>query len=177
MSAPGLPGNLTHWDEDPGPFRTGSHAAPGRLGEVVKWRVPALIVALFVDGFFYRREGGRLQHARALVAVHRPAGGRRRGAGVRPSATVMSSVVVAPIAAMHPLIAAGWVSGLVEAFSRKPQVRDFERLQEDIQSIRGFWRNNVTRILLVVAFTNLGATVGTLVAFPVIVKILLGGPQ
>ena len=68
------------------------------------------------------------------------------------------------------MIAAGWVSGLVEAFSRKPRVKDFETLQEDIHTIRGFWRNNVTRILLVVVFTNIGSSVGTFVALPMILK-------
>jgi pheromone shutdown protein TraB len=48
-----------------------------------------------------------------------------------------------------------------------------ESLPADILSVRGFWRNKVTRILLVVAFTNLGASLGTLVAFPVIVKLLV----
>jgi pheromone shutdown protein TraB len=75
------------------------------------------------------------------------------------------------------MIAAGWVAGLVEAFSRKPKVKDFESLPDDILSIRGFWKNNVTRILLVVIFTNLGSSLGTFVAFPVIVKVLLGVSQ
>jgi pheromone shutdown protein TraB len=72
------------------------------------------------------------------------------------------------------MIAAGWVSGLVEAFSRKPKVKDLESLPQDILSIKGFWRNKVTRVLLVVVFTNIGSSIGTFVAFPVIVKVLLG---
>jgi pheromone shutdown protein TraB len=61
---------------------------------------------------------------------------------------------------------------LVEAFSRKPRVKDFEMLQEDIHSVRGFWRNKVTRILLVVVFTNMGSAIGTFVAIPLMVKVL-----
>jgi pheromone shutdown protein TraB len=72
------------------------------------------------------------------------------------------------------MIAAGWVSGLVEAFSRKPKVKDLESLPDDILSVKGFWKNKVTRILLVVVFTNIGSTVGTFVAFPAIVKVLVG---
>jgi pheromone shutdown protein TraB len=88
--------------------------------------------------------------------------------------TVMSSVVAAPLTSLNPMIAAGWVSGLVEAFSRKPRVRDFETLQDDIRSVRGFWKNKVTRILLVVVFTNLGSSVGTMLAFPLVVRVLHG---
>jgi pheromone shutdown protein TraB len=86
--------------------------------------------------------------------------------------TILSSMLAAPLTSLNPMIAAGWVSGLVEAFSRKPQVKDFERLQEDIQTLRGFWSNKVTRILLVVAFTNLGSAAGTFVAFPMMMQLL-----
>jgi len=86
--------------------------------------------------------------------------------------TIISSVLAAPLTSLNPMIAAGWVSGLVEAFSRKPKVKDFENLQEDIHSLRGFWKNKVTRILLVVVFTNLGSSLGTFVAIPLMVKVL-----
>ena len=86
--------------------------------------------------------------------------------------TIISSVLAAPLTSLNPMIAAGWVSGLVEAFSRKPKVKDIENLPEDILSIRGFWKNKVTRILLVVVFTNLGSALGTFVAIPLMWKVL-----
>ena len=55
------------------------------------------------------------------------------------------------------------MAGLVEALLRKPQVKDFEQLGEDVTSVRGFWKNKITRILLVVVFANLGSTMGTLI--------------
>jgi pheromone shutdown protein TraB len=58
----------------------------------------------------------------------------------------------------------------MEVFLGKPKVIDFERLAEDISSLKGFWRNKITRILLVVVFTNLGSTLGTFVAIPLMVR-------
>ena len=86
--------------------------------------------------------------------------------------TILASVVAAPLTSLNPMIAAGWVSGLVEAVIRKPKVKDLETLQQDIVSIKGFWRNKATRILLVVVFTNLGSMIGTFVALPIMAKIL-----
>ena len=86
--------------------------------------------------------------------------------------TILSSILAAPLTSLNPMIAAGWVSGLVEAFSRRPRVKDFESLPDDILSVKGFWRNKVTRILLVVVFTNLGSAVGTFVAVPIMMKFL-----
>ncbi|MCX5852376.1 MAG: TraB family protein, partial [Deltaproteobacteria bacterium] len=86
--------------------------------------------------------------------------------------TILSSIVAAPFTTLHPAIAAGWVAGLVEVSLRKPQVKDFIDLKEDIGTFRGFWHNKVTRILLVVAFVNLGASIGTFVAIPLMVRYL-----
>ncbi len=145
-----------------------------RFAGIIKWIVPLVIVALIVCGFFY---GGK-EAGREMIVWWITANGVLAGIGAAVAlghpATILSSVLAAPLTSLNPMIAAGWVSGLVEAMSRRPKVRDLESLPEDILSIRGFWKNNVTRILLVVVFTNIGSSIGTFVAFPAIVKVLLG---
>ena len=79
--------------------------------------------------------------------------------------------VAAPITTLHPLLAAGWFAGLAETKMRNPKVKDFENLR-NLNSFGDFTRNQVTRILLVVAFANIGATIGTLIAFPAIASLL-----
>ncbi|MCX5857822.1 MAG: TraB family protein, partial [Deltaproteobacteria bacterium] len=84
--------------------------------------------------------------------------------------TILASALSAPIATLHPLIATGWVAGLVEASFRKPQVKDFLALKDDITTVRGFFRNKITRLLILVAFVNLTTSIGTFVAIPVMMK-------
>jgi pheromone shutdown protein TraB len=86
--------------------------------------------------------------------------------------TILASAIAAPITTLHPLIAAGWVAGLTEATLRKPQVKDFLALQDDIVSVRGFFRNKITRLLLLVAVVNLTTSIGTFVAIPVIMRFI-----
>ena len=171
-----VPGIRANWEADIDLAALETLPPPGRLGAVMKWGIPGSIVALFVAGFFF----GGMDAGTDMIVLWSACTGLLAGIGAAAAlahpATVVSSVVVAPFTTLHPMIAAGWISGLVEAFSRKPKVRDLESLPTDILTFRGFWRNKVTRILLVVAFTNIGASVGTLVAFPVIVKVLIGGP-
>ena len=65
---------------------------------------------------------------------------RRRSARCSPAArssSVLSALVVAPIAAIYPLLGTGMVVGVVEAWRRKPSVADCERLPEDVQSVQG----------------------------------------
>ena len=141
---------------------------------ILKWLLPGAIIAMFIGGFFY----GGTQAGKDMLIWWIAANGILAGLGaviaLAHPATIVSSVLAAPLTSLNPMIAAGWVSGLVEAFSRKPKVKDLETLPDDILSVRGFWRNKVTRILLVVVFTNLGSMLGTFVAFPVILKLLIG---
>jgi len=73
--------------------------------------------------------------------------------------------VVAPLTIIHPLLAAGWFSGLTEAKFRKVRQSDIQNLAH-IESLRDLWDNNIFRILLVVIGTNLGVSIATLVILP-----------
>ncbi|MGN1398637.1 MAG: TraB/GumN family protein [Erysipelotrichaceae bacterium] len=84
--------------------------------------------------------------------------------------SALLAFLVAPISSLNPLLAAGWFSGLLEAKVIKPTVKDFDDLNKDLNSFKGFRTNKVTRILMVVAFANLGSSIGTFVAGLDIVK-------
>jgi pheromone shutdown-related protein TraB len=169
-----VPGIQKYWDSDIDTWALEQLPPKGKSIGILKWLIPAAIVALFIAGFFY---GGK-EAGTDMIVWWILANGALAGVGaiiaLAHPVTIISSILAAPLTSLNPMIAAGWVSGLVEAFSRKPKVKDLERLPEDILSVRGFWKNNVTRILLVVVFTNLGSSLGTFIAFPVIVKVLLG---
>jgi pheromone shutdown-related protein TraB len=169
-----IPGIKRYWDSEIDTRALEQLPPKSKSIGILKWLVPVSIIALFIAGFFY---GGK-KAGTDMIAWWILANGILAGVGaiiaLAHPATIISSILAAPLTSLNPMIAAGWVSGLVEAFSRKPKVKDLERLPEDILSVRGFWKNNVTRILLVVVFTNLGSSLGTFIAFPVIVKVLLG---
>ena len=57
------------------------------------------------------------------------------------------------------------VTGLVQALLVPPTVRDLNQVGEDLATLRGWWGNRVTRILLVFFFSSLGSTIGTFLAF------------
>jgi pheromone shutdown-related protein TraB len=81
---------------------------------------------------------------------------------------IQSAIVgglVAPLTIIHPLLAAGWFSGLCEAKFRKVRQSDIKNLAH-IESFRDLWNNNIFRILLVVIGTNLGVSIATLVILP-----------
>ena len=78
--------------------------------------------------------------------------------------SILTALIMAPITSLNPLLASGWFAGLVEAHLRKPKVKDFEDLAEDTADIKGFWKNGITRTLLVVVFANLFSSIGTFIS-------------
>lgn len=145
---------------------------PGNIGKVMKWLIPGLIVVLFGAGFFTKGSETGTDMIWLWIGATALFSGLGALAALAHPYTIISAMLAAPITTLHPILAAGWVSGLVEAVSRKPKVRDLEAIPIDIMSVKGFWRNNVTRILLVVVFTNLGATVGVFTAIPLMLRIM-----
>ncbi|MCL7746623.1 TraB/GumN family protein [Halalkalibacter alkaliphilus] len=87
--------------------------------------------------------------------------------------TVITAFIVAPLTSLYPLLAAGWFAGFVEAYIRKPKVGDFENLSDDVFTVKGFWSNSVTRILLVVVLANLGSTLGSIIGGADVVRMFI----
>ncbi|MEE8494990.1 MAG: TraB/GumN family protein [Xanthomonadales bacterium] len=130
---------------------------------LIPWAIMVLVLAGFFLGFsrspelgwqlvfFWVAINGGLAALGTLIARGHPL-------------TVLSAVVAAPLTSLNPTIAAGMVTGLVESWIRKPRVSDLENLRFDITSLKGWFRNPATRILLVFFLSNLGSAIGTWVA-------------
>ena len=74
--------------------------------------------------------------------------------------SILAAFLFAWLTSLNPLIAAGWISGLVEAWIRKPTSEDLSRLME-ANSFREMMRNRFFRVLFVAALTNVGSMIGT----------------
>ena len=135
------------------------------FSKLVPWMIPAVVVLLFVVGFLsgntdkmadaaiaWVLANGLLSALGALIALGHPL-------------TILSAFVAAPLTSLNPTIGAGFVTGLVQASLVQPQVRDLEKVGEDISTTSGWWRNRLTRVLLVFLLSSLGSAIGTLVAF------------
>ena len=131
---------------------------------IIKWAIPGLIIAMIIAGFFM--SGG--QHTMESIYIWLFVNGALSALGAAAACghplTILSAFIAAPITSLNPMIAAGFVSGMVQATVKKPTVADLEDLPIAIATIKGFWHNPVSRILLVVALSNLGSAVGTFIS-------------
>ena len=80
-------------------------------------------------------------------------------AGANPLSLVVGAVV-APFKPFRPGMPSGMFAALVEARMRKPAYGDFLALRDDAQTLGGWYRNRVTRVVLVFMLTNFGTIAG-----------------
>ena len=136
---------------------------PRRWPKAIPWVIVLLVLAGFAIGFMRSPSlgwqlvadwvliNGGLSAFGALVAAAHPL-------------TVFTAFIAAPITSLNPTIGAGMVTAAAEIYLRRPRVGDFGELRHDATTLRGWWRNRVSRTLLVFLFSTLGSAVGTYLA-------------
>jgi pheromone shutdown-related protein TraB len=144
------------------------------FSKVAGWIIPLAIVGIIVLGFFLAGAklslsmllrwllwNGSLAALGALFALAHPL-------------AILVSFVGAPIATLNPFIGVGLFSGIAEATLRKPRVSDAQNISDDVSSLRGVYRNRITRALLVFLLSSLGGMAGNFIAIPSLIGRLLG---
>jgi len=134
-----------------------------RLPRLLPWIIVLLVLAGFYLGFSRSSTlgwqlvldwvliNGTLSAIGALLAAAHPG-------------TILTAFVAAPLTSLNPTIGAGMVTGAAELMLRKPEVGDFAKLKHDTTHLRGWWRNRVSRTLLVFLFSTIGSAIGTYLA-------------
>ncbi|MBV2123397.1 MAG: TraB/GumN family protein [Candidatus Thiodiazotropha sp. (ex Ctena orbiculata)] len=136
---------------------------PSRWPKIIPWAIALLVVSGFVVGFSRSPElgmelimdwvliNGGLSALGALLAAAHPL-------------TILTAFLAAPLTSLNPAVGAGMVTSLAEVFLRKPTVADFGQLRDDTTTAKGWWRNRVSRTLLVFLFSTIGSAAGTYIA-------------
>ncbi len=142
--------------------------------KLIPWIIPIVLVGIFALGFL--KSGWQMSLELALKWLLANGGLAALGslAALAHPLTILVAFVGAPIATLNPFIGIGMFTGVAEAFLRKPRVQDFENLQDDVTSLKGFYKNRVTRILLVFFLSSIGGMIGNFVAIPWITALLSG---
>ncbi len=167
-----VPGILKSLDRDIDIAAINEIPPKGRAGRFVGWGISIAVIGIIVAGFFHSGSEASLNMIKWWFLVNGILAGLGAVVVLAHPLTIIVSIIAAPLTSINPMIAAGWVAGLTEASLRRPQVKDFIDLKEDISSIKGFWHNKITRILLLIVFVNIGSSIGTFVAIPLMMRFL-----
>lgn len=133
------------------------------LPKILKWVIPAIILAAFSVGFLQHRGETFREMLFAWILPNSIMAAILSIVAGAKLISILVALVASPITSLNPALGAGMVVGLVEAWLRKPTVADLEHLQEDVKSLRGFYRNPFTRVLLVAVLSTLGSALGAFI--------------
>jgi len=138
----------------------------GLFSRIVPFIIPAAVISLIGYGFYelgasssismilqWILWNGGLSALGAILALGHPL-------------SILVSLLGAPITSTTPVVGVGVFSGLTEIAMRKPRVEDAQSINDDIGSLKGIYRNRITRALLVFFLSSLGSVAGTFIAFP-----------
>ncbi len=138
--------------------------------KVIKYALPALIIATFIVAF-----------SRG-IPMNRPIGlwiifnaiptffGVLLVGGHITSALV--GMVASPLTSLNPFLAAGWFAGATEIKVRTVMVGDVSDMFKTT-GIKEMYHNKAFKVLLVVAFANIGSSIGTFVSLPKVILPLI----
>ena len=146
--------------------------AKSKWPKIIGWAIPVMILAVIAYTFISNPDAG-IQQGISWILWNGGFSALGVAIGLGHPLAILTAFVAAPITSLNPLLAAGWFAGFVQAYFRRPNVGDFDSLPEDVLSIKGFWRNKVTRILLIVVLANLGSTLGTVIGGADVVRLFL----
>ena len=161
----GVTSNLQNGIEDPDREidRLDQLPPPAKWPKVIPWLIAALVLIGFVVGFMRSPDLG-WQLISTWVLINGTLSAIGAALAWAHPLTIATAFIAAPITSLNPTIGAGMVTAAVEIWLHKPTVSDFESLRKDTTSLRGWWKNRVSRTLLVFLFSTLGSAIGTYVA-------------
>ncbi|MCL2444351.1 MAG: TraB/GumN family protein [Treponema sp.] len=146
----------------------------GFFSKIARYIIPTILIALIAAGFIFTgtdkgfhmiREwiiwNGSLAAIGAIIALAHPL-------------AILVSFIGAPLTTLTPFVGVGILSGLVQVALRKPRVSDVQDITGDTTSLKGWYRNRITRALMVFFFSSLGSSIATFVLIPLLTKIAVG---
>ena len=130
-------------------------------GKIIGWLIPISIIGLFIGGFIYGGVKGGTQMLSTWFLWNAIPAAIMTLLGLGHPLTIIVAFVGAPFTSLCPFVGIGFLTAIVQALVCPPKVSDMETLQNDVTSIKGFYKNRILRTLLILILSTIGSMIGT----------------
>ena len=144
-----------------------------KVTKMIPWIIPLLIIGMFIYGFFNGNTPDTLEAAIWWIVINGTLSALGCALALGHPLTILAGFIAAPITSLNPTIGAGIVTGLVQLYLVRPRVIDLETVSQDTMHLKGWWKNKLSRTLLVSLFSSIGSAIGTFAALPFLMKLLV----
>jgi pheromone shutdown-related protein TraB len=141
---------------------------PAKVGKILAWIVPIVIVGMIGYAFVHTGWQNGLHSLLTWWLIHACFVTLGTILALGHPVTIILGFIASPLGSVHIAGSVGILTGGIQALVCKPRVSDLENLQNDITTIKGFYRNRASRILLVFILSSLGGVIGNIISIPVL---------
>ncbi|HMO01766.1 MAG TPA: TraB/GumN family protein [Oligoflexia bacterium] len=140
---------------------------------IISWLFLAFFLAFFIYGFLTGGGAKVNDLFWSWILISSLSGAIGAAIALAHPLSVLATALSAPLIAPHPMVRVGWITGLVEAYFRRPRVSDLENILEDITTLGGIYRNRLCKILILIAIVNTTVLIGSIYGIKVIAEMTL----
>lgn len=126
--------------------------------------IPALIIGAFCYGWIAFGFKGFAQLSATWIFWNSLLSGLGALIALGNPLSILVAALSAPITSLGIPISSGILAGITESLIRKPKVQDVTNISQDMQTVKGVYKNRITRALLLFFLATLGSAIGTWVA-------------
>jgi len=143
---------------------------PAGIGaKIAGWFIPVLLAAIIGYGIWKLGASTGIDMALRWLIWNGGLAALGTIAALGHPLSILVAFVGAPIATVNPFVGVGLFAGITEATVRKPRVEDAETVNEAVSSLKGIYRNRITRALLVFLLSSVGGMVGNFIGIPAMI--------
>lgn len=171
--APGLVAHMQRLERNEvSPDTTSINAVPpaSNLAKIFSWAIVVALLGIIVIGFVRSGWDQGLEMFLYWFGLNASLTGLAAILSLGHPVTIIISMLAAPVTALSPTLGVGMVAGILEATMRKPRVRDFEHVSDDILRFKGWFTNRIIHALMLFMTTSIFASIGTFIAFPLLIS-------
>ena len=136
--------------------------------KIVSWAIPLIIGSFFLLGIKNMGWDYGLKLFTYWVLINGVCSSIGAILSMAHPLVVIMAFIFSPITSLNPMIGIGIFTGLLQYKLMKPKVLDFENFKADINSIKGLYRNRISRTLIVFFLTSICSGVATFIGLTVI---------
>ena len=133
--------------------------APSIVWTLIKWLFPMIVIGGICIGVYHHGMDSLAEMLRAWILPNSVFCFLTAILALAHPLTILAAIVVSPLTSTTPVIGAGIVLGLLEAWLRKPTVADCEDLP-NVHTLKDFYKNRFTHVLVVAVLTTFGSAAG-----------------
>lgn len=131
------------------------------FSRIIPWSVTIIFASALAWVFYKGGASLGWEGVKGWILVHGALAGLGAILSLAHPLTWVVSIIGAPFTSLTPLVGVGMLAALTEAYLRKPRVKDFLDLSDDIGTFKGFFRNRIAHIFIIFMATSLGSSIGT----------------